>query len=83
MMTALRKVLGYRVSVEALLELALWLAIPYIFIGLVLTFVNPLPMQALQAQLYPILPAGADLVAFGESTLLWPLLQLVPFICPS
>jgi hypothetical protein len=83
MMTALRRVLGYRVSVEALIELGLWLAIPHILIGLVVTFLNPGPMQALQAQLEPVLPAGANLVAFGESTLLWPVMLLLPYICPS
>lgn len=81
MMTALRKVLGHRVSVEALLETALWLAIPYLLIGLVLTFVDPVPMRALESQLEYYLPAGANLVAFGQSTLLWPILLLVPYIC--
>ncbi|CAN5694934.1 hypothetical protein BH10ACT9_BH10ACT9_00600 [soil metagenome] len=83
MMTALRRILGHRISVEALIELALWLAIPYISIGLVLTFLNPAPMRVLETQLQGYLPAGANLVAFGESALLWPMLQLVPFICPS
>jgi hypothetical protein len=80
-MAALRRILGYRVSVEALLETALWLAVPYLMIGLVLTFLDPAPMQAMQSQLEFYLPAGANLVAFGESTLLWPILLLVPYIC--
>ena len=82
-MTTLRRVLGYRISVEALIELGLWLAIPHILIGLVVTFLNPGPMQALESQLEPLLPAGANLVAFGESTLLWPVMLLLPYICPS
>lgn len=80
-MLMLRKVLGYRVSVEALLETGLWLAIPYLLIGLVLTFLDPVPMQVMQSQLEFYLPAGANLVAFGESTVLWPILLLVPFLC--
>ena len=80
-MTALRRLLGHRVSVAALLETGLWLAIPYLLIGLVLTFLDPVPMQAMQSQLEFYLPAGANLVAFGQSTLLWPVLLLVPFIC--
>lgn len=80
-MMALRRLLGHRVSVAGLLETGLWLAIPYLLIGLVLTFLDPVPMQSMQSQLEFYLPAGANLVAFGQSTALWPVLLLLPFVC--
>ena len=41
MLTMLRRKLSYRVSVEALIELALWLAVPYITIGVIWAFLHP------------------------------------------
>ncbi len=82
-MTALlRRVLSRRISVEALIELGLWLALPYLLIGIVYTFLNAARVDWMEAQLNQVLPAGANIVAFAESTLLWPLLLLTPLICP-
>lgn len=71
-MALLRRVLEHRVSVEALIELALWLAIPYLAIGLVWALVHPEQTERLQARLEPMLPAGADVGAFGLTMALWP-----------
>lgn len=80
-MELLRRVLGYRISVEALLELGLWLAIPYLMIGVGYTFFNAELVDHWYSQLELVLPAGANLVAFGLTTALWPLLLAAPGIC--
>jgi hypothetical protein len=81
--TWLRTVLSRKVSVEAMIELAMWLAIPYIAIGLVWSFLHPEPIQVREQTLQIQIPAGADLIAFGESTLLWPVLMLAPAVCTA
>ena len=77
----LRRVLNYQLSVATLLEVALYLAIPYVLVGLVWTFVHPSQMQVIQEQLETTLPAGADLVAFGVTTALWPMLLFASGLC--
>lgn len=80
-MHRLRRVLAHRVSVAALFEAALWLALPYLVIGIVFTFVQPEFVYVAQDDLQTRIPAGADLVAFGESVLYWPVLLLTPENC--
>jgi hypothetical protein len=82
-MALLRRVLNRRVSIEALIEVALWLALPYMIVGLVWAIVHPEPVQLLQAQLEKVLPAGADVAAFGEAAALWPALLLLPDACAN
>jgi hypothetical protein len=77
MLTVLRRVLSHRVSVEELIEYALWCAIPYLLVGVVWTFLHADVVDRLQTQL----PAGADVVAFGQTILLWPILALGAQIC--
>ena len=67
---------------KALIEAGLWLALPYLVVGIGYTFVNAARVDWMQAQLELILPAGANIAAFAESILLWPLLLLTPLICP-
>lgn len=81
-MTVLRRVLGYEVSVEALIELAMWLSIPYLIVGVAWTFFHPEHMQLFETALQTRLPAGADLAGFGISILLWPMLMFAPGLCP-
>jgi hypothetical protein len=38
-------------------------------------------ITALEKQLQPLLPAAADLAAFGMVALLWPLFAVVPDLC--
>lgn len=73
--------LSYQVSVEAMIEVLMWLALPYIVIGLVWTFFHPEQVALIETALLTKFPAGANLVAFGQVTLLWPLLLLGGDIC--
>lgn len=81
MLGVLRRALSHKVSVGDLIELTLWLAIPYLLVGVVYTFLHADRVAAVQTQLQTQLPAGADLVAFGVTTLLWPVLILGARIC--
>lgn len=80
-MARIRRGLARPVSVQALIELALWLAVPYLLIGFVWAVLHPDKVQALQTQWSTIVPAGADLVAFGEAAVLWPAVLLLPTTC--
>jgi len=80
-LSALRRALSYRVSIEALIELALWLAIPYLTIGVIWAFLHPGQVQQYQAQFEMLVPAGADLIAFGLTAGLWPFLLAAPLLC--
>ena len=68
----LRRVLSRRVSIEAMIEFALWMAIPYIVIGLVFAFFGAERVQLIETQLQTRLPAGADVAAYGLTALMWP-----------
>ncbi|MBE1547406.1 hypothetical protein GGC64_001414 [Mycobacterium sp. OAS707] len=71
-MTVLRRVLSRRVSVEAMIEFALWMAIPYVVAGLVFAFVRAEQVAMIQTQLQTRLPAGSDIAAYGLTALFWP-----------
>lgn len=64
------------VRVEAMLETLMWLAVPYVVIGLVFTIANPEDVRALEKQVQTQLPAGADVASFGATTLLWPMMLI-------
>jgi hypothetical protein len=68
----LRRVLSRRVSVDAMIEFALWMAIPYILIGLGFAFVGAEQVQLIETQLQTRLPAGSEIAAFLLTALLWP-----------
>jgi len=70
--TVLRRLLSRRVSVEAMIEFALWMAIPYTVIGLVFAFFGAEQVQLIQTELQTKLPAGADIAAYGLTALFWP-----------
>ena len=59
-----------------MIEFALWMAIPYIVIGLVFAFFGAEQVQLIETQFQSRLPAGSDIAAFLLVALLWPL-QLV------
>lgn len=71
-MDRLRRVLQHQVSVGALIEVALWLAIPYLIVGFAWTALHPDQTQRIQARLEPVSATGADVLAFGLSAALWP-----------
>ncbi|WP_448470229.1 hypothetical protein [Mycolicibacterium sp. XJ870] len=77
----MRRILSHKVSVEQLIETLLWLAIPYIVIGLVWTFLHPDQVQLIESELLTRVPAGANLVAFGQVTVLWPILLIGGEVC--
>lgn len=80
-MHRIRRMLGRKASVEQVLEMLMWLALPYLMIGLVWTFFHPEQVQLIESSLLTKFPAGADLVAFGQVTLLWPVLLLGADVC--
>lgn len=80
-MHRVRRILSYKLSVEQLLETLMWLSLPYLVIGLVWTFFHPEQVQLIESSLLTKFPAGADLVAFGQVTLLWPVLLLGADVC--
>lgn len=81
MMTRLRRVLSYELTIEAVIEIALWLAIPYLLIGLVWGFFHVEAVQQLEVQLDRVLPAGAEVGSYVLAALLWPVLLLLPPLC--
>jgi hypothetical protein len=81
-MDRLYRVLNHRVSIEALIEVAVYLALPYVAIGLVWTFLHATQMQQLQVRLEKVAPAGADIAAFGAMTAFWPASLLIADACP-
>jgi hypothetical protein len=78
----LRRILQYRISVGALIEMALWLTIPYLSVGFIWTLVHTEQTQRIQARLETVLPAGADIAAFGLTAALWPASIEIADACP-
>jgi hypothetical protein len=81
-MALLRRVLNYQVSVGALIEVALWLALPYLCIGLVWAVFHSEQVQQIQTRLEKVLPTGADVAAFGLTAALWPASLQIADACP-
>lgn len=81
MLAVLRRFLGHRVSVEELIEIALWLAIPFLLVGVIWAFLHPLDVQRVETALTPWLPAGANIIAFGLIVGLWPIMLIMPLVC--
>lgn len=77
----LRRLLSRKVSIEAMLEAAMWIAIPNLVIGIIWTFFNADDVARIESQLETRLPAGAELAGFGAATALWPFLLFGHEIC--
>jgi hypothetical protein len=69
----LRRILSYRLSVEALIEVAFWLAIPYVVIGMAWAFFHTEQVEVVHTHLETRVPGGADLAAYGLVAALWPI----------
>jgi hypothetical protein len=82
MRTAVRDLLSRRLSVEAVIELLMWLAIPYVAIGLLWAFFHAEQVAQIQTLLQTRIPAGSDIAAFGQVALMWPVLLIAPGVCP-
>ena len=74
MMTGLRLLLSKKVSIAAIIEFGMWLAIPYLVVGITWTFFNADDVARIESHVETRLPAGSELVAFGATTALWPFL---------
>ena len=70
-------------SVQALIELALWLALPYLAFGFFWEATHPDKVGERQSLWNAVLPTGADVVAFGEAVVLWPVVLLLPSTCSA
>lgn len=77
-----RRVLSHQVSVAALIEAALWLALPYLSIGLVWAFLHAGQVSQIEGRLAQVLPAGADVAAYGVTVVLWPASLQIAESCP-
>jgi hypothetical protein len=73
--------LSRKVSIEAMLEFAMWMAIPYLVVGIVWTFLNADDVARIEDRLHTRVPAGAELAAFGATTALWPFLLFGHEVC--
>ena len=82
-MTSLQRVLNHQVSIGALIEVALWLAIPYLCIGFAWSSLHGEQVQQIQTRLEKLSPTGADLLAFGFATALWPASMQIADACPA
>jgi hypothetical protein len=80
-MMRVRRLLSRKVSVGAMFEFGLWLGLLHVVIGLVWTFLHYDAVTRLEVELQTLLPAGAEVAAFGLTTLLWPLLLLASVGC--
>ncbi|NVN51056.1 hypothetical protein [Mycobacterium sp. DL] len=80
---ATRRMLSTRVSVAAVIETAMWLAIPYVTIGLAWAFFHFEEVRQLEALLQTRLPAGAAIAAIVIVAGLWPAYLVVPAVCMS
>jgi hypothetical protein len=77
----LRRVLSRRVSVEAMIEFAMWLAIPYLLVGLTWAFFDAEQVQAIDIALQTRLPAGSEIIAFVQTAVMWPFMMLGVDVC--
>ncbi len=81
-MDLLRRVLQYQVSIGVIIEVALWLAIPYLSIGFVWALLHTEQTQRIQTRLENVLPAGADVAGLGLTVALWPASIQIADGCP-
>ncbi|WP_370333976.1 hypothetical protein [Mycolicibacterium hippocampi] len=78
---AARRLLSRQVSVADAIEAALWLAIPYVAVGLVWAFFQTDELRQLEGVLQPWLPAGAGMAAYLIVAGLWPVYLVLPAVC--
>jgi hypothetical protein len=81
MLTGIRRLLSRKVSIEAMIEAAMWIAIPYLLVGIVWTFLHADDVARIESQLQTRIPAGSDVAAFGATTALWPFLLVGDEVC--
>ena len=79
--TATRRVLSKRLSVADVMELHLWLMIPYVTIGLGWAFFNVERIRHLEDLLQTLVPAGGGMFAYLLVAAFWPVFLFVPTVC--
>jgi hypothetical protein len=82
-MALIQRVLNHQVSIGALIELSVWLAIPRLSVGLVWSVFHSGQVQQIQTRLEKVMPAGADIGAFGLTAASWPASIQIADACPS
>lgn len=78
-----RRVLSRRLSVADVLEIGMWLTIPYLIVGLLWAFFQVEDVRHLEDLLQTRLPAGANMAAYLLVTALWPVYVMVPSVCAA
>ena len=76
-----RRALSRRVSVADMAEFGLWLAIPYLLVGLAVAFFHVEQVRRLKSLIGAALPAGAEMAGYLLVAGLWPVVVLLPSIC--
>ncbi|KWX65744.1 hypothetical protein [Mycobacterium sp. NAZ190054] len=79
--TATRSVLSRRFCVADVIELGLWLLIPYVTIGLAWAFFRVEEVRQLENLLQVQIPAGGEILAYLLVAALWPIQVLLPAAC--
>ena len=79
--TVTRRALSRRVSVGDMAEFGLWLAIPYLLIGVAVAFSNVEQVRHLESVIGAALPAGAEMAGYLLVAGFWPVVVLVPSVC--
>jgi uncharacterized protein YacL len=82
-MAALQRALNHKVSIGAVIEVALWLAVPYLVIGFAWASLHSEQVQQIETRVQKLSPVGADLAAFGLVTALWPASIQIADACPA
>lgn len=80
---ATRRTLSMRVSVADVIETALWLALPYVTIGMVWAFFHGEEVRHLEGLLQTRLPAGGAMAAYLLVAGLWPAYLVFPAVCTA
>ncbi len=81
--TRTRSLLARRISVEGMIEFGLWMAIPYLVIGLTWAFFNVTKVRHLEELLKSAIPAGGGVAAYLLVAGLWPVYLLLPSVCAA
>ena len=78
---ATRRLLSRQVSVADAIEVALWLAIPYVAVGLVWAYFQTDELRHVEGMLQAWLPSGAGMAAYLLVAGLWPIYLVLPAVC--
>jgi hypothetical protein len=77
----IRRLLSRKVSVESMLEFMLWAGLVHVLIGLAWSFIHFETVERLEDGLRLLVPAGAEVVAFVLTTMLWPMMLIASALC--